>query len=406
MNNIITVTALNTFVKSLLETNEVLTDISIKGEISNFVNHTKTGHFYFSLKDASCSVKAVMFRGSNMKLAFMPQTGMSVVVRGKITLYERDGSFQIYVDNMFPEGDGAIQRAFNNLKDKLGKEGLFDEDYKKPIPEMPQTIGLVTSRSGAALQDILNVMSRRFPLVKLVLFPANVQGETAYKDIVKGVSALDKLNLDLIIIARGGGSTEDLWVFNHEDIARAVFVCNTPVISAIGHEIDFTILDFVADLRAATPSASAEISVPDIRVLHRQFDDLCINIQKNVYNRYDICYNNYKDICKSETVNKIKEIPTDLEENLTVLTQNINKEIASKLKNYQDKLGHLMSMSASLNPYNVLKRGYAVVTLNDKTVSINNLPVIGQSMTVKGDNYSLDCSLISINEMENGENNG
>ena len=292
MAEVITVSALNRYVKTLLDANDILYDLALQGEIANFVRNARSGHCYFTLRDSQCSVKAVMFKGDARRMSFSPEDGMRVVVRCRVTLYERDGAFQVYVNDMFPDGIGSAQLAFEQLKTKLQAEGLFDPEHKKLIPACPQCIGIVTSKTGAALQDILNVLSRRWPLTKLLLCPVNVQGFEAAGQIANAIRTLDQSKkADVIIVARGGGSREDLWVFNAEPLARAAFACKTPLISAIGHEIDFTILDFVADLRAPTPSAAAELAVPDRWELLQKIYNLEHNIQNNMQNRLAMCYN-------------------------------------------------------------------------------------------------------------------
>ena len=292
MAEVISVSALNRYVKNLLDVNDVLFDLALRGEIANFVQNARSGHCYFSLRDEAASVRAVMFRSDARRLGFQPEEGMKVVVRCRVTLYERDGAFQVYVNDMFPDGIGSTQLAFEQLKAKLDKEGLFAPEHKKPLPRFPQCIGLVTSKTGAALQDIRNVIGRRWPAVRLLLAPVNVQGFEAAEEIADAISRLDKSGrVDEIIVARGGGSREDLWVFNAEVIARAAYRCKKPLISAIGHEIDYTILDFVADRRAPTPSAAAELAVPDREEQKRILLDLQQNIRKNMQNRLDLCYN-------------------------------------------------------------------------------------------------------------------
>ena len=283
MAEVITVSALNRYVKTLLDANDALFDLALRGEIANFVQNARSGHCYFSLRDDVCSVKAVMFRTDARRLAFRPEEGMRVVVRCRATLYERDGAFQLYVNDMFPDGIGAAQLALEQLKAKLEQEGLFAPEHKKPLPEFPKCIGVVTSKTGAALQDIRNVLTRRWPSVRLLLCPVTVQGFEAAQQVADAIKKLDqRKEVDEIIVARGGGSREDLWVFNAEMIARAAYRCKKPLISAIGHEIDYTILDFVADCRAPTPSAAAELAVPDRAEQERILLDLQQNICKNV----------------------------------------------------------------------------------------------------------------------------
>ena len=261
---IITVSELNEYLKMLFEYDEILRNIYIKGEISNFTNHYKTGHFYFSLKDAGGSVRAVMFRGNASKLKFKPENGMRVIVGGRVSVFPREGQYQIYVDVMEPDGIGALYMAYEQLRAKLEAEGLFSADRKKPLPRMPKRIGIVTSPTGAAIRDMLHIAGRRFPSAEIVLYPALVQGADAPASIMRGICYFNvKQTVDVLIVGRGGGSIEDLWAFNDENLVRTVAASEIPIISAVGHETDFTLCDFAADLRAPTPSAAAELAVPD-----------------------------------------------------------------------------------------------------------------------------------------------
>lgn len=277
---IITVSELNEYIKMVLEHDELLMRIFVKGEISNFTNHYKTGHFYFSLKDEGGTVRAVMFRGSAARLKFMPENGMRVIVGGRVGVFPRDGQYQIYAETMEPDGIGALYIAYEQLKKKLEAEGLFDASRKKPLPKIPTRIGVITSPTGAAIRDIIHILGRRFPLARVILYPALVQGEGAAPDLVRGLDYFNQMgNVDVIIIGRGGGSLEDLWAFNDETLARHVAASRIPVISAVGHETDFTLCDFAASRRAPTPSAAAEIAVPETGELARKLANVTSRIE-------------------------------------------------------------------------------------------------------------------------------
>lgn len=275
MNDILTVSQLNRYVKSLLDGDFRLRDLFLRGEISNYTRHYRSGHLYFTLKEGGSAVKAVMFAGYAQELAFEPENGMAVILRCSVSLYERDGSYQIYVYEMQPDGRGALQVAFEQLYRKLQVQGLFDETNKKPIPRFAQRIGVVTSETGAALQDILNILSRRCPMAQVVLAPALVQGREAPDSLIAALQALDEWGkCDVIIIGRGGGSMEDLWCFNDERLVRQIVACHTPIISAVGHETDFTLCDYAADLRAPTPSAAAELASVKMEQLEERLEIL------------------------------------------------------------------------------------------------------------------------------------
>lgn len=267
----VSVSDINGYAKSLLENDLLLSDILVKGEISNFVNH-RTGHYYFSLKDETSAIKAVMFRMNAAKLPFVPENGMKVIVHGRVSLFERDGAYQLYADAMQPDGTGSLYYAYEQLRRKLEEKGMFSDEHKKPLPKMPSRIGIITSPTGAAIHDMTRIIGRRYPVAEIVLYPSLVQGDGAPRDLCLGIEYFNTAqSVDVIIIGRGGGSIEDLWAFNDEKLAEAVFASEIPVISAVGHESDFTICDFVADVRASTPSAAAELAVPDRRELEATF---------------------------------------------------------------------------------------------------------------------------------------
>ena len=401
MADVISVSELNHYVKTLLDVNDGLFDLALRGEIANFVQNARSGHCYFSLRDEACSVKAVMFRTDARRLAFRPEEGMRVVVRCRATLYERDGAFQVYVNEMFPDGLGAAQLALEQLKARLEKEGLFDPAHKKPLPAYPKCIGVVTSKTGAALQDIRNVISRRWPSVRLLLCPVTVQGFEAARQIAAAIRTLDQSGkVDEIIVARGGGSREALWVFNAEEIARAAFRCKTPLISAIGHEIDYTLLDFVADQRAPTPSAAAELAVPDREEQQRIFENIEENIHKNIQKRLALCYNGL------EQYNFLLEQSAP-KQNLTAVfkplcnrcRQAIQMQQKARMNDKNMQLQHAAALAASLDPYRVLARGYALVTdTKGKVCTVEQLQP-EQTICVRSRQYQARCRVETVEEI-------
>lgn len=359
---VITVSELNEYLKMLFEYDEILRNIYIKGEISNFTNHYKTGHFYFSLKDAGGSVKAVMFRSSASKIKFKPENGMRVVVGGRVSVFPRDGQYQIYVDVMEPDGIGALYMAYEQLRAKLEKEGLFAEERKKPLPKFPKRIGIVTSPTGAAIRDMLHITGRRFPLAEIVLYPALVQGADAAASIARGIRYFNaKKTVDLLIVGRGGGSLEDLWAFNEELLVRAVADSELPVISAVGHETDFTLCDFAADLRAPTPSAAAELAVPDT-------EELLLSV-KHLNDRLSLAVNRRlvqgKDRLSMLSSSRMlkdprafiddKRMALAMEE--SALYSRMERILASKRADFQYKTAKM----EALNPLAVVARGYSAV---------------------------------------------
>ncbi len=362
------VTQLNTYVRCIMEEDVVLKSVFVAGEVSNFKNHYKTGHFYFTLKDENAAVKAVMFRTYSSRLRFAPEDGMRVICRARASVYERDGAYQLYVEDMQPDGSGSLSLAFEQLKRKLFAEGLFDEKHKKPIPKYPETIAVVTSPTGAALQDILNILSRRWPIARVIVVPSGVQGENAESQLVLGIKKADTLSADTIIIGRGGGSVEDLWCFNSEALARAIFNCKTPVISAVGHETDFTICDFVADLRAPTPSAAAENASPEslmtagiVRGFEQRLKDgLCSSLREREMT--------LERLENSPFLKDPKRIFEQKEMYFDALTDRLSS--AGKLF-LTEKAGDFDRLCTKLNafsPLAVLSRGYSIATVNGKTV--------------------------------------
>ena len=367
--NVYSVSQSNSYVKGVLDRDENLAHIFVTGEISNYKAHY-SGHLYMTVKDETASIKAVMFAGNASKLRFKPENGMKILAFGTVSLFPRDGSYQLYINDMQPDGVGALNIAFEQLKKKLEAEGLFRQEYKKPLPEFPQKIGVVTSSTGAAVQDIFNVLKRRFPVAEVVLRPCQVQGEGAAEDVAKAIYEFNKLNAaDVLIVGRGGGSIEDLWAFNEEIVARAVFASRIPVISAVGHETDYTICDFVADLRAPTPSAAAECAVPDIFELKANLVSLRQHIFSLTRNKMNIERNSLssfeKRLALRDPVTNINEQRKELvylTEKLSILTNSILDENKSKISALAGKLD-------VLSPLSVISRGYALVEKDDKLVT-------------------------------------
>ena len=397
MAEVISISALNQYVKTLLDTNDLLFDLALRGEIANFVQNARSGHCYFSLRDETSSVKAVMFRSDARRLGFRPEEGMKVIVRCRATLYERDGAFQVYVNDMFPDGIGSAQLAFEQLKAKLDREGLFAAERKKPLPRFPKCIGLVTSKTGAALQDIRNVIGRRWPAVRLLLCPVSVQGFEAADEIAAAIDRLDKSGqVDEIIVARGGGSREDLWVFNAERIARAASRCKTPLISAIGHEIDFTILDFVADQRAPTPSAAAELAVPDRAEFSRKLCNLEENIHISIQNRLSLCYNRLDETVQPLSRQNMQAQLAGRQQQVEAVSRQLQTAAREKQQDAGLRLRHASALAATLNPYGVLARGYALVQDEKGCICAPDALREGQKMTLCGAVNRIHCTVDAV----------
>lgn len=411
MAEYIRISTLNALARQVLEQCEPLSNLILLGEISNFTRHYKSGHLYFTLKDETASVKAVMFRDKARLLGFPPQNGMLVLAYGRATLYERDGAFQVYVEFMRPFGAGAAQMAFDALKKKLEEEGLFAAEHKRPLPPVPRCIGIVTSKTGAALQDVCNVISRRWPLTKLLLAPVSVQGIEAEQSIVQGIRALDRDNrADLILVTRGGGSKEDLWVFNSERIARAAYACHKPVVSAVGHEIDYTILDYVADVRAPTPSAAAELCVPDKRQFLQEIYNLEQNIQKNIQSRLQMCYNRVNDLGAGAALQAFHGSLEARAQQVDRYAAAASGAAAAAATAREQALRSAAALAASLDPYAVLARGYAMV--RDGAGNCRTVDTLrpGQNITLCGAAAQAVCTVQNVtktqgdNANENAEN--
>ncbi len=366
-NSIYSVTQVNTYIKNMFQTDYLLRNLDVRGEISNLKYHS-SGHIYFTLKDEKSAIKCVMFAGDAKSLDFKLKEGMQVSVNGRIDIFERDGTYQLYVKTAKEEGRGDLFLEFEKLKEKLGDMGMFDESYKRPIPAYVKTLGVVTAPTGAAVRDIINVSKRRNPGIGIVLFPAIVQGEDAPASIVKGIKTLENYGVDLIIVGRGGGSVEDLWCFNSEDVAQAIFDCSVPIISAVGHETDFTIADFVADKRAATPSQAAEFAVCDISVILTRLGELKRSLIKDM-NR--ILFEKKKDaeffarqLSALSPVNRLNE----QKQRLCNCKNLLNRAMSDSLKNVRHRLEAGAGRLHGLSPLKRLSGGYAYVESDGKAV--------------------------------------
>ena len=403
----ITVSQLTRYIKYKIDNDVNLNEVFLKGEISNFKAHSR-GHFYFTLKDEKSRINAIMFASNTKKIKFIPQDGMKVLVTGKISVYEATGGYQIYVNDMLEDGIGNLYIAYEQLKKKLEEEGLFDTSKKKAIPKIPTKIGVVTAPTGAAIKDIISTIKRRWPLAQIILFPALVQGEEAATDIVKQIKLSENYNIDTLIVGRGGGSIEDLWPFNEEIVARAIYECKTPIISAVGHEIDFTIADFVADLRAPTPTGAAELAVPAINDINNYLSQLKIRLNKATQTSLKIKIQKLSEIknryifTNPISIYQTKEMLFDnLIERLRFSTKNLvtikeKKYLEIKnnyiLKNpYQlldkksNKYLQIVSKLETLSPLLTLKRGYTITKINNKIVT-------SSKSAKKGDNLDIEFS--------------
>lgn len=398
--SVLTVSQVNGYIKMLLAGDGHLNNVFISGEISNFNNNYKSGHLYFSLKDDRSVIRAVMFSSSASRLRFCPADGMKVLVCGRVGVYEATGQYQVYVDSMQPEGVGALTVAYEQLKNKLAKEGLFDNEHKKPLPQFPKKIGVITSPTGAVLQDIKNVVSRRYPIAEIVLCPTAVQGEKAAAQLTKAVKRLSAVSdIDVIIIGRGGGSFEDLNCFNDENLVREIYKSEKPIISAVGHETDFTLCDFVSDVRAPTPSAAAELAVPNVVQVLGEFRETYLYMQNIVESRFDT---ELADIERLRTGISVKKAMDGLESDKDSI-ESIFQRIKGQVSNYisMEKLftDNLADKISNLSPINTLKRGYACVTKNGSSVNGVYGVACGDRLNVHMSDGVIKCT---VDEVKNG----
>lgn len=402
MDNVLTVTQVNTYIRHLMDADEILRNVWIRGEISNFKLHY-SGHMYMSLKDEGSSIRAVMFKGNNQRLRFTLENGMSVIAAGRISVYERDGQYQLYIEEMLPEGTGDLYIAYEQLKKKLAAEGLFDEDKKKPIPKYPARIGVVTSGTGAAVRDILNVLKRRYPVADICIYPVLVQGEGASAEIEAALRFFSRSkNVDVVIVGRGGGSIEDLWAFNEERTVRAVSECEIPVISAVGHETDFTLCDFAADLRAPTPSAAAELAVPDISEVAAYIEHSRAMLSRALINIIE----------KGEQRQKIAEAKLspdillaridDGYLRLDTFFGRLEASLSKAVAEAEKRMAVAASSLDALSPLKVLARGYSVAEKEDGEIikSIGDVSV-GEKIAVILSDGAIGCEVKGMRERGN-----
>ncbi len=370
----LSVTELNKYIKDKIATDEFLNNVLIKGEISNFKHHY-TGHMYFTLKDDNSLIKCIMFKSYTTNLKFVPKDGMSVLAFGTISVFERDGVYQLYCKAMQEDGLGSLYKAYEELKEKLQKEGLFDEAHKKKLPKTPKVIGVLTSNTGSVIKDIINVSTRRNPNVYIRLYPVPVQGEGAGEKIAEAIKIMnDKKLADVLILARGGGSLEDLWPFNEEVVARAIYDSKLPIVSAVGHETDFSISDFVADLRAPTPSAAAELVVPNVAELSQKLDVYNLRLKNALKKKIDIMKMRYEKCMKSRVYTDPLKNINDQYLKLDIFLKSMTNSVLTKIQKSKTEATKNIAKLDALSPLKTLARGYSIVQKNEKVVkSVNEL---------------------------------
>jgi len=391
-NKIYTITELNNYIKRLLDSDYELAGIYVKGELSNYKKYP-SGHHYFTMKDAEGALKCVMFKGNTGKLRFNPENGMSVIALGKVQVYPRDGVYQLYVNEITPDGVGDLYVAFEQLKEKLHKEGLFDEHNKKPIPEFPRTIAVITSSAGAAVQDIIRVLKSRWPLTKIAVLPVRVQGVEAPPEIVDAINYANEQNIaDLIITGRGGGSIEDLWAFNDERVARAIFASSIPVISAVGHEPDFTIADFVADIRAATPSNAAEIAVPDKLDVIGWLGEARVRLTNTINREIKSKKQRVSELSSRRVLQDPKNYIDDRRIQIDRSAERLLSTMQGRIYKERENFARLATALDTMSPLKVLGRGYAVARNADGKIIKKATDVkSGEHMKVRLQKDELNC---------------
>lgn len=420
----LTVTAITRYLKAKFDLDENLRNVLLKGEISNFKAHT-SGHLYFSIKDENSKINAIMFSRNAAKLDFKPVDGTKVLISGHISIYEQAGNYQIYVEQMMEDGVGNLYVAFEKLKKKLEIEGLFDKAHKKPIPKVPKRVGIITASTGAAVRDIITTIKRRYPICEIILFPTLVQGENAKDDIVRNIKRAENYGLDVLIIGRGGGSIEDLWAFNEEVVARAIYECKIPTISAVGHEIDFTISDFVADLRAPTPTAAAELAVPNLVDLQNHIHQLNIRLKESILKKVNY-QKLYLDSIKNSFVIKSPMLMYEnKKQTVDLLSSKIKDLIFRKCENSKEKLSqikksyvfqnpqilykdkyveinNIASKLELLNPLKIIGRGYSVTYHNNQIVKSIKMVHPDDLLTIKVNDGIINTKVIDVKEEKSG----
>ena len=378
-----TVSALNQFIAGIFEDTDLLRNVTVRGEISNFKHHS-SGHMYFSIKDENSLIRAVMFRSAASSLQFKPADGMKVIFKGTVSVYPRDGQYQLYVRSMIPDGIGALYEAYERLKKQLEAEGLFAPEKKRPLPRFPKCIGIITSATGAAVRDMINVLTRRYPLCEILLCPAEVQGKDAPISLRKALKTLqEKSRADLIIIGRGGGSIEDLWAFNDEALVRDVASCSVPIISAVGHETDFTLCDFAADLRAPTPSAAAELAVPDVKDVSEGLISLKMRFTRAINDKIRAAKREVDLFANRSCFLRPMTIIAPLHLNLSKIQAQIKHAFENKINSKNAELATLATKVDTLSPLRILARGYTITTNESKTrISSANQLQIGDKINL------------------------
>lgn len=416
------ISEVNNYIKNVIDKDMFLNKVYLKGEISNFKNHTR-GHLYFTLKDDASRLSAVMFYGNASKLTFTPEDGMNVLVEGRISAYPAQGSYQIYIDKMTPDGLGALYIEYEKLKKELLEKGLFSDEHKKKIPRFPEKIGVITASTGAAVRDIMSTIKRRYPVCEAILFPCLVQGRDAAEDIVRQIKRADEYGVDTIIVGRGGGSIEDLWAFNERIVAGAIYECKTPIISAVGHEIDWTIADYVADLRAPTPTGAAEMAVPTINDINILLNNYKIRLNKNIKNMVNTKFIKWRNLKNSFILKNPMTIYEVKEQKLDVLIDKANKNIKDVIKNNEIRLNKVLMSYVVKNPYvliddkkqkyslllntlklvnplGILEKGYSLVEVNGSIIKSSKDVSIDDYITVKLHEGSIKAVVKEIEKEE------